>query len=283
MVGLVGALPILPVVGFGALQALVGLSPHRVAAELALEFGGVAGQLVGLGTGPLGQGAVGGGLGLEPFSSARLPPAGAVGVELLVGGAFGRLPGLCAESAPAAFDLLDRALAFRVDPQPVQLGVELGDAGAVAGFYRGFLLGELLAGTVGGGVVVGLLAFGVADGAGECGVGERAVDAVLPLGDQPLPFQTLGGVLDAASQLVPTLALQHLDPLRAELGDQCLSLCLDGLVGIQVAGPPGRDGLLAQLAPQVALLVGDRPRPWLRLRLRWGPVRLATRFRYWYG
>lgn len=119
LVGLEGLVPVQLVAGFGALQVLVGLSPRGRAAEFALEFGGVASQLVRLGAGPLGQGFVGGGLGLEPFAAAGLPPAGAFGVELLVGRAFGSIAGLCESSLPAALDRFDRALAFRVDPQPM--------------------------------------------------------------------------------------------------------------------------------------------------------------------
>jgi hypothetical protein len=117
LVGLVGAVPVLLVAGFGALQLGAGVSPHARSAELLLEFGGGAGKLGGLGVQPLGEGLVGSGLGLELLASSGLPPVCTFGLELLVGRAFGRFPGLGAELLPAAFDLLDCALAFRVDPQ----------------------------------------------------------------------------------------------------------------------------------------------------------------------
>ena len=90
LVGLVGLLPVSFVAGFGALQVLAGLPPVRGAAELALKLGGVSGQLVGLGAGVLGQGFVGGGLGLELFAPARLPPTGASVMRHRVGSRAGR-------------------------------------------------------------------------------------------------------------------------------------------------------------------------------------------------
>jgi hypothetical protein len=118
LVGLVGALPVLGVAGLGALQLPPGLPPGTGAAEFALEVGGVAGQLSDLGVGAFLEGAVGSGRGLELLAAAGLPPAGAFGLELLARGSLGRVPSLGARDLPAAFDLFERALAFRVDPQP---------------------------------------------------------------------------------------------------------------------------------------------------------------------